>query len=336
MKIICCQAKKLNCPLRIRAFFSDAWRNEVEHFNAELRGAGIQDISVFFENAAVIKEDTLVNIREALRPLGIPIGSGTNGYFTQANRQRLPENAIDFISYSNTPQVHAFDNESIMRTVEGSLANIRSCQVIYPRTKIWVAPVSMKIQWNPDATAEEVRIPGKPTSDIDQRQMSLFAASWFIKLFSAFVSSKAAGASCFCLTGCKGIMEEESPQRDFYFPAAPNMLYPLYYAFYGLRDIKQYDIQVCRTDNYTMIKFFQKTLRRIVIANCLDRAVDVLVPDLPKKMCNVLTIDEDTIPLMAACENADEVRQGFAVRDLDGSVHLKRYATIIVEIKEQE
>lgn len=327
------QVEKLNCPMRIRVFFTDMWKDEAEQLNAELQGLNIHDISVFFDNTAVIKEDILVDICKALQPLGIPVGSGTNGYFTQINRQRLSENIVDFISYSNTPQVHAFDNDSIMSTVEGSLANIHSCRALYPNARIWISPVSMKIQWNPDATAEDFHIPGQPTNDVDQRQMSLFAAAWFIRLFSAYISSDAAGASCFCLTGSKGIMEDENPQRDFHFPAQPNMLYPLYYAFYGLRDAKKYAIEINRTNDYTIIKFFKETLCRVVIANNVSRALDIPVTDLPKA-CTALMIDEDTIPLLAVCANTDEIEQNFKACKLNKSIHLNRYAIVIAEFKE--
>ena len=47
------------------------------------------------------------------------IGAGSNAYFTELNRGRPPISAVDFISYSINPQVHAFDNASLVETLAG-------------------------------------------------------------------------------------------------------------------------------------------------------------------------------------------------------------------------
>ncbi|NLM73916.1 MAG: hypothetical protein GX184_07835, partial [Clostridiaceae bacterium] len=119
--------------------------------------------------------------------IGVPVGSGTDAFFTQINRERLPKDIMDFVCYSNNPQVHAFDNDSIMSTVEGQVANLESCARLYPGLPVWVTPVTLKMRWNPDATGEVIIRRGQVPPDVDIRQMSLFTASWFLRSLAACI-----------------------------------------------------------------------------------------------------------------------------------------------------
>jgi hypothetical protein len=50
------------------------------------------------------------------------IGAGTNSYFAELNRARPPLRALDLVSYSINPQVHAFDNASLVETLAAPAA----------------------------------------------------------------------------------------------------------------------------------------------------------------------------------------------------------------------
>ena len=72
--------------------------------------------------------------REILGPVvpGIPIGGGSNAYFTELNRDRPDLAGADVVCYSLNPQVHAFDNTSLIENALAIAATVDSARHIYP------------------------------------------------------------------------------------------------------------------------------------------------------------------------------------------------------------
>ena len=327
------QARELGLKVIVAAFFTDDWQNELIflHDIAATHKQAILGIAVFRQETKVVSQEILQSARETLDGLNIPIGSGTDAFFTQINRERLPESLMDFVTYSNNPQVHAFDNASIMSTVRGQAANLESCAALYQNLPKWVSPVSLKMRWNPDATAKEALKSGQIPRDVDARQMSLFAASWFLRSAAVCIGSGAAGASFFELVGCKGIMEEECLNRDFSFPSYSDMLFPLYYAFFALRDLSAFDITTKITDRITAIILRNTQQLRVILANPTSETVTVELSDMPVSMKGLM-INEDNAAEMA--ERKEFSTDDFAWKNynLNGALELKRYSIFIAEL----
>ena len=57
--------------------------------------------------------------------LAARIGAGSNGYFTEVNRSRPPVKALDLVCDSLNPQVHAFDNASLVDNLAGQGSTVR-------------------------------------------------------------------------------------------------------------------------------------------------------------------------------------------------------------------
>jgi hypothetical protein len=326
------QARQLGVKLHIAVFFSGNLASELQEFAAfvDIHRSDILGIAVFQRDVKVISEEKLSAVRLALSQYSIPVGSGTDAFFTQVNRERLPESRMDFVTYSNNPQVHAFDNASIMATPEGQAANLLSCAKLYPHLPIWVSPVTFKMRWNPDATGKEITKKGQAPRDVEPRQMSLFAASWFLRSVAACIKGGAAGVSYFELTGCKGIMEDAAVMRDYRFPSVPDMLYPLYYAFYALRGLKAFDITAVTTENVTALILKNSRTTRVILANPKDEEVTMPVSDAPASVKGII-IDEDNAAALAEkkvikthdlCENT---------YNLSGGIQLKQYSIFIAE-----
>lgn len=326
------QARELGVKLHIAVFFSGNLVSELQEFTVfvDTHRSDILGVAVFEQDVKVISEEKLFAVRSALSEYSIPVGSGTDAFFTQVNRERLPESRMDFVTYSNNPQVHAFDNASIMATPEGQTANLLSCAKIYPNLPIWVSPVTFKMRWNPDATGREITKKGQAPRDVEPRQMSLFAASWFLRSMAACIKGGAAGASYFELTGCKGIMEDAAAVRDYRFPSVPDMLYPLYYAFYALRGLKAFDITAVTTESVTALILKNSRITRVILANPKDEEVTIPVSDAPASVRGII-IDEDNAAALAEkrtiqpndlCENT---------YNLSGGIRLKRYSIFIAE-----
>lgn len=253
------QIEEIGCSLLLALFFTENWKNETNNIKRIIdeNRKVIKRIILLPKNGNVLEEPVLKEIRDKLQYTGIEIGSGTDAFFTQLNREKISGEGLDFISYSNNPQVHAFDNASIMGTVEGQRSNIESCRYLYPEKQILVTPITMKMRWNPAATGEEKKIAGKLPGDADIRQSSMFLAAWTMRSGAVLMQERITGATYFEVTGIKGIMEAERYERDFPFPSSPGMIYPVYPVLWALNYLKDAEIKVSVTDSRTMI-FWKK------------------------------------------------------------------------------
>lgn len=329
------QVKQIGADLRLTVFFTDDWHDEVKELLRILNDIPccLAAITVFQKDVKVIPEDIFIHIRDELRVTGAKIGTGTNGYFTQINRERLTHHGADFISYANTPQVHAFDCDSIMTTTDGQIANIESCGALYPDTSIWINPLTMKIRWNPDATGEEIRLAGECPKDVDNRQMSLFAACWFIRSMAACIGAGARGATCFELTGSKGIMENSGITRDYYFPSVENMLFPLYFAFYALRGIGRCCINTDVRNQSAAIMLDDGKTKRVIIANCSKDSISVDCDLIPEGL-NGVVVDEHNVAWLSQRKSVDEIEKCRKVyKTAGGAMVLTGYAIFFGEIQ---
>ncbi len=185
------QAEQLNLKIRLAVFFTEAWKEELDCLVclADRYKRNFCEILIFEEHVKVVRSEILKKSRTRLKDFKILVGSGTDAFFTQNNREPLPAELMDVVSYSNNPQVHAFDNDSIMATAQGQIANVLSCRKLFGNLPVLVSPVTMKIRWNPDLTAEEILRPGDMPGNVDTRQVSLFAASWFVRSFAALLQA---------------------------------------------------------------------------------------------------------------------------------------------------
>ncbi len=167
-------------------------------------------------------------------PHALAIGVGTNGYFTQLNRNRPdPDLKPAFAAYSVNPQVHAFDNASLIETLPVLGETVQSARQIVPGAQIAITPITLKIGFNPDATAPDAPTPpGQLPRRVDPRQMSLFGAGWTLGAIASLALAGADSLTFYETTGWLGVMERESgsPLPDL-FPSIPGGVYPMYHVF---------------------------------------------------------------------------------------------------------
>lgn len=325
------QMKTIRVKVLLAVFFTDHWEIELkeilkvlEEWKSEIGG-----ITVFQEKAKVIEASRLGEIRKVLKPAGIPVGSGTDAFFTQINREPLPREEMDFVSYSNNPQVHAFDNDSIMETTEGQTANVLSCRKLFRDLPVAVSSVSLKMRWNPDLTAEEETPEGIIPRRIDPRQMSLFAAAWFIRSLVSLIQAGACSADYFELLGPAGLMQpRELPDYDF--PVTEGMLYPLYFAMYFVAGEDKCEIKVRKTREYAAIrmKYFDRT--RVILANSKDREIEIRTKGLPENLKEFGMNGEN---ILWCIEHAQEIFEEnvFKKTEFIGQIKLKAYEIRILD-----
>lgn len=204
---------------------------------------------------------------------GTPFVGGTDAYFTELNRERPPDDARDGVCYSINPQVHAFDNLSLIETLAAQAATVTSARRFVGDTPIAVTPVTLRPRFNPNATGPEADpAPGALPPAVDPRQMSLFAAAWTTGSLKYLAESGAASVTYYETVGWRGVVESDggSPAP---FPSLPGGVFPVYHA---LADVGEWAdaavLPLVTTDRLAVdgLALLQNGERRILLANVTD------------------------------------------------------------------
>ena len=115
----CREALALDAALELAVFLSDDGEQELAELASAL-GEGhppVQSIWVFNKNEKSTRAHWLVLAQRALGDCGAIIGAGSNAYFTELNRERPAIDQMQGVCYSLNPQVHAFDDASLVETL---------------------------------------------------------------------------------------------------------------------------------------------------------------------------------------------------------------------------
>ncbi|MDP9380023.1 MAG: hypothetical protein M3Q29_07720 [Chloroflexota bacterium] len=161
----------------------------------------------------------------------VPVGGGTDAYFTQLNRDRPEVDAMDFVSYSINPQVHAFDNLSLVETLQAQAFTVESARTFTGDAPLYITPVTLRPRFNPSATGPERELgPGELLPQVDLRQMSLFGAAWTLGSLKYLAESGVRAVTYYETTGWRGVMETSSgsPAPEP-FRSIPGAVFPLYH-----------------------------------------------------------------------------------------------------------
>lgn len=122
---------------------------------------------------------------------------GTNDYFTELNRHRPPKNSGDGACYSINPQVHAFDNATLVENLEAQASTVRTARSFAGDRWIAVTPVTLRPRFIPAN--------GTPV-DPDPRQSSPFNAAWTLGSIKYLAEAGANSITYYELTGKGGIL----------------------------------------------------------------------------------------------------------------------------------
>lgn len=167
------------------------------------------------------------------------IGAGTDAFFTELNRERTPTGAIDFVTFSLTPQAHATDNATIVENLGTQKDIVHSCRAFAGNKAIHVGPITLKMRKNPAATSEDNVAPTVLPATVDPRQLSLLGAAWMLGSFKYLAENNVNAITFFETTGWKGLF----PHIDEPWPEtlvdADDEVYPLYIILKDLLSHKQ-------------------------------------------------------------------------------------------------
>ncbi len=136
-------------------------------------------------------------------------GSGVNTDFLFLNRYPASARGMDALSVAIHPQAHAFDDLSLIETLETQGTLARNLGRIARGLPFMISPVTLLPRFNPYATASVA--PAAPPAD--PRQRSAFGACWTLGSLKYLAEAGVSSVTCFETHGPRGVMD-----RDGVFP----------------------------------------------------------------------------------------------------------------------
>ncbi len=228
------EARELALGLELSVFFDDI-DNELKSFVAMMSGIDchVAMVNLFDRNSST-SSDILLNKSVLILKDMLPdcrIGAGTNAFFTELNRERVEHSEIDYLVYSINPQVHAFDNLSLVETLNAQPYTVQTAKSFSNNKPVHISPVTLKMRGNPNSTEEEEFITEELPGNVDPRQMSLFGAGWVLGCLQNLLNSGVEAITFFETVGLKGLMQSKEPGYAHRFHAPQGSIYPMYYIF---------------------------------------------------------------------------------------------------------
>ena len=267
-------AAALATKLEIGLFVSDDAENELKAF---ARGIGratlpIARYLVFHRNENRTGERWLALARQHLGKQANLYG-GTNKFFTELNCNR-PSSAmielIDGLCYSCNPQVHAFDNASLVESPAAQGETVRTYRTFARGKPLAITPITLKPRWSLGDPGPE---PDEKMDEFDPRQMSLFGACWTAASLSHVTQAGGATSVTYYETiGRRGIMDGAH-------------VFPMYHVF---ADVAEFGGRAAQTRSSDGLKVDGLALRkgkrlRLLLANMTNEPQRVQVKGIGRR-----------------------------------------------------
>jgi D-apionolactonase len=229
------EAAELRIPLELAVHLPARGQCDPGRLPALLEKAGwpVARVLALRTGEAATGRETLAWVRRHFGGRGRPLGAGSDGNFRELNYAhalgRLGSARADFLFWSINPQVHAFDDGSVMQTLEAQPDTVRTARTMAEHLPLVVSPLTLRQRFNPVATGAAARTPGGLPAAVDPRQRENFAAAWLLGSIAALAAEGVESVTCFETSGWRGVMERAggSPLPDR-FPSRPGELFPVY------------------------------------------------------------------------------------------------------------
>ena len=216
----------------------------------------------------------------------VPIGAGTNVYFTELNSRRPPIDLLDVVAYSINPQVHAFDNASLVETLAAQATTATSARQFCGKRPLVVSPITLQPRFNPNATGPEAQpAPGALPPQVDPRQMSLFGAGWTLGSIKQLAETgEVDSITYYETTGWRGVMERTPGSAlPAKFPSIAGGVFPLYHLLADVGEFAGGEVVQSKSSEPLKVEglvLHKAGRRRVLLANFTGQAQQVTLTGL--------------------------------------------------------
>lgn len=166
------------------------------------------------------------------------VAGGMHSYFTELNRFPPPIDAIDIITHTTCPIVHAADDISVMESLQSLPWIFRTAQTLAHGKRYWIGPTALGMRLNPygASPAPNPRNIRKAMAELDPRQRGLFNAAWTLGYLTRAVAGGVAGLCLSSPAGPFGIAWQPMDWSQPWFDeqASANPVFPVYHVIAGI------------------------------------------------------------------------------------------------------
>ena len=330
------EARALGIPLELALFLTDTATEELQAFATAVERVQppIGTYLIFHKTEASTSAQWVDLARRYLT--GAKIGAGSNAYFTDLNRGRPPVEALDLVCYSINPQVHAFDNSSLIETLEAQAVTVESTRQFASGLPIAVTPVTLLARFNPNATGPEPEpVPGELPAQVDIRQMSLFGAGWTLGSIKYLSESSASSVTYYETTGWRGVMETATgsplPEK---FRSLPGVVFPLYHILADVGEFAGGEVLVSKSSDSLKVEgiaLCKNGKTRTLLANLTPEPQQVIVQNLAGSV-RVRHLNETNAHDTMASPETFRAERGELVQTTNGKLELNLFPYAIAQI----
>jgi len=337
-------AKQLGTALELAIFLAGDLEEALETLRSLIEGVPVARVIVFHEAEAPVGTTSprwMQFVREHLSDAlpGTAFVGGTNGNFAELNRQPPDISAMDGVSYTINPQVHAFDERSLIEATAGQRDTVITARSYCGALPISVSSVTLKPPFNQAATQGVApEDPSELPASVDQRQMSLFAAGWTVASMHSLCSGGVDSITYYETTGWRGLMEttDGSPLPEK-FPSFPGMIFPVYWVFAFLTGAKQATWVRLRSERPLLLDglaFKRDNTLALLFSNLQPCPQRVRIGPLPDGEAILRRLNQDGMALATTDPDAFLKLSGSIVIHAGEAVHiLEPYETAFLEVQ---
>ncbi len=297
------QAAALGCALELRVICGDEGEGLEHLFEMLSRQDVTIDRLMLFPVSGWATTVRVVRQAWALAEtagMAITIGDGSRAFFAEFNRAALPLELLDEVGYAISPQVHAFDNASLVENLEAQASTVASARAIIGSLPLAIGPVTLRPQVNPAALEPEPAPAGdRLPSSVDPRQLSLLGASWTIGSLRSLSGAGVSSVTYYETVGWKGLMQCDSdPAFPTLFPAKRGTIFPVYHVFADIADFADAEvINVATTDHLRVqalaLRKGQRLLVLVASFSEVPYRIELVLPAISSGSVRIM--DETTV-----------------------------------------
>lgn len=214
-------ADMINVPLELALFFGGDPADDLAallRFIGDNR-KGVGSILVF-EATTLVTTDALLQVVISPLRLAWPnalIGGGADGSFADFNRNPFDYKQVDFVTYAVTPQVHAFDELTLLENIDGQPPTVRTARHLTGGKPVHISPITLMPRYNTVAQSVGERL----SPPIDPRQASDFVADWTRLSLLALTGAGVASVTYYETHGPRGLVDDDTVFPVYAFSAQP-------------------------------------------------------------------------------------------------------------------
>jgi hypothetical protein len=244
--------------------------------------------------------------REQLGPVSsdAKIGVTRVTNFVELNRARPEDKSIQAVGFAMNPQIHAFDNASMVETLPIHADAVNSARQFAGDRPLVIGPITIAPQ-----LLDGVDQPGGPPQGgplptyVDKRQVEPFTAAWTLGSLKYLADAGAHSATFFETVGWNGIMDaEDVSSRPTEFPSRWGEVYPVYQLLHEMGEFQGASVRQVHTSNNLAavgMALHKPGRMRLLVGNLTGEAQIVTVRGLSDKAVEVQVLGEPKIQTMS-------------------------------------